>query len=98
MAELRGACCFARPVATRVIGGIFISCSVCLRAGQHVVYVGCVPSTVDRGALLGQPRNLPEVVAKAREFQSVSVQIRQVIGDLFALSVVPGTIANAISG
>src|ERR1700730_1326751 len=98
MTELRSACCFARPVAAGMIGGIFKASAVCLRAREHVMLVGCVSATGDCAALLCQPRNFPEVVAEARESQGVTVQIREVIGDLFPLGVVPGATADAVAG
>src|SRR5712664_2444484 len=97
MAELGRAGRLTRPVAAGVIGSIFISRAVGLRAGQHVMCIGCIPSTVDRAALLSQPGKFSEVVAEAREFQCVSVQVCRVIGDLFSLGVIPGTIPDAIS-
>jgi hypothetical protein len=98
MTELRGACCFARPVAAGMIGGIFKGSAVGLRACQHVVLIGCVPAAGDCATLLSQPGNFPEVVAEAREIQGIPVQIGKVIGDLFAFGVVPGATADAVSG
>jgi hypothetical protein len=46
MAELRRACCFAGPVAARVIGAIGVGSAVGLRAGQHVVHVGSIAAAV----------------------------------------------------
>src|SRR5882762_895950 len=98
MAELRGACRFARPVGAGMIGGIFKASAVGLRAGQHVVLVGRVSAAWNRATLFGQSGNLPKIVAEAREIQGVTVQIGKVIGDLFALGVVPRATANAVSG
>src|SRR5882762_8022786 len=98
MAELRSACCFARPVGAGMIGGIFEASAVCLRACEHIMLVGCVSAAGNRAALLGQTGNLTEIIAEAREIQGVTVQISKVIGDLLALGVVPGATADAVSG
>jgi len=98
MTELRGAHSVARPVAAGMIGGIFVSCAVGLRAGQHVVLVGCVSAPRDRAALLGETGNLPKIVSEAREIQGVTVQIGKIIGHLFAFGVVPGATADTVPG
>src|SRR5690606_16432117 len=79
------------PVGTGRVLGTGEARSVELRAGQDVMRVGRVASTVDDVALLGQRSLLAELVV-------VRVQIVDVLGHHDALGVVPRTGANAVTG
>ena len=98
MAELRGTRRVARPVAAGVVGAIGIGPAIRLRTCEHVVRVWRVTAAVDYVSFFSQSRQFDEIVAEAREFGGVSVQISEAVGDFFALSVVPRAGADAIAG
>jgi len=97
MAELRGARRLAGPVAAGMIGGILVTRAIGLRACQHIVLVGSVAPAGNSAALFGDPRNFTQIVAQAGEFQCVTMQICDVVGDFFALGVIPGTVSDAVT-
>src|SRR5439155_4634830 len=82
----------ASPVSAscldRVTGGY---CAVELRAGQDIVTVGSVASSVDDFAFFSERRLLTELVF-------VTVQIGHVVRYTDAFGVVPRALANAVSG
>src|SRR6266850_2168486 len=82
----------AGPVSTsgldRVTGRY---CAVDLRAGQDIVTVGSVAASVDDLPLFSERRLLAELVF-------VTVQIGHVLCYTDAFGVVPGALANAVSG
>src|SRR5262245_10444069 len=92
MAQLRASLPTASPVPTgcrsRVAGQ---SRAIQLRAGQNIVAVGLISSTVDHLALFGKLSLLSQVVV-------VSVQVCNVFSDTNSLRIVPRAFANAVTG
>src|SRR5436309_174262 len=66
-------------------------CAVELRAGQDIVAVGSVAASVDHFTLFSERRLLAELVF-------VTMQIGHVFRYTDAFGVVPGALANAVSG
>ena len=102
-----------RPVVAGVVDVIRKCPAVRLRTGQHFVTIrvgsrlDVVPIVVPRiriiikagngFALFGKPGQLVEIVAETRQFQRVSMQVREVGCDHLAFDVVPGTGADAVA-
>src|SRR5579871_2007107 len=52
--ELRGTVAAAGPVLAGMVGGVAVSASVGLRAGEDIVLVGLISKTFDRFVLFGK--------------------------------------------
>src|SRR5438477_3253482 len=91
MAEHGDADCAARPVVAGEIQILRPSPALRGRTGQHVVLVRRPADAGDYRAALSQRRG-------AADLGGIAVQFVDVLGDLFALEVHPGALADAVAG
>ena len=62
-----------------------------------VVRIGEIAQAVDDLPLLGEVGQLGDVVAEPRQFRCVTMKMRKILRDHFAVGVVPGTGADAVA-